>query len=78
MPAKLVVTAHAGGSRISLVGASGKTLLGSDTFTEPRAKGATLRALRSLLGEQFPVEDETTAAGGKARAVKGLGGDCGR
>lgn len=70
MPAKLVVTEHAGASRIALVGSSGKTLLVSAAFTEPRAKGATLRALRGLLGEGFPVEDETLAARrGKAGAA---------
>jgi len=61
MPAKLVVTARKGGSRISLVGTSGKELLGSVVFTEPRAKGATLRALKGLLGGDIVVEDHTVA-----------------
>ena len=65
LPAKIVVTESKGGSRISLLGASGKELLGSSVFTEPRAKGATLRALRGLLGEVV-VEDgvELVVAGG--------------
>ena len=69
MPAKIVVTESKGGSRISLLGASGKELLGSSVFTEPRAKGATLRALRGLLGEVV-VEDHTLAARAKPGAVK--------
>lgn len=62
MPAKLVVTATAKGSRIALLGSSGKQLLASAVFTEPRAKGATLRALRGLLGDDVTVEDNTTVA----------------
>jgi hypothetical protein len=62
VPGKLVVTKQAGGSRIALIGSKGKTLLVSDIFSEPRAKGATLRALRSILGEGFPVEDHTTTS----------------
>jgi hypothetical protein len=58
LPAKIVVTAVKGGSRISLLGSSGKELLGSATFQEPRAKGATLRALKGLLGDTV-VEDHT-------------------
>jgi hypothetical protein len=51
-------------------------LLFSETYSEPRAKGATLRALRGLLGEGFPVEDETTVAGrGKAKVATSLVGD---
>jgi hypothetical protein len=69
LPAKIVVTESKGGSRISLLGASGKELLGSSVFTEPRAKGATLRALRGLLGEVV-VEDHTLAARAKPGAVK--------
>ena len=69
MPAKIVVTESKGGSRISLLGASGKELLGSSVFFEPRAKGATLRALRGLLGEVV-VEDHTLAARAKPGAVK--------
>jgi hypothetical protein len=60
--AKLVVTAREGGSRIALVGASGKELLASVVFTEPRAKGATLRALKGMLGENIVVEDHTLAS----------------
>lgn len=62
MPAKLVVTATTKGSRIALLGSSGKQLLASAEFTEPRAKGATLRALRGILGEDVTVEDNTTVA----------------
>ena len=62
MAAKLVVTAREGGSRIALVGASGKELLASVVFTEPRAKGATLRALKGMLGEDIIVEDHTLAS----------------
>ena len=62
MPAKLVVTATPKGSRIALLGSSGKQLLASAVFTEPRAKGATLRALRGILGEDVTVEDNTTVA----------------
>ena len=58
MPAKLVVTSEKGGSKISLLGSSGKELLSSVVFKEPRAKGATLRALKGLLGETT-VEDHT-------------------
>jgi hypothetical protein len=52
------VTTVDGGSQVSLVGASGKILLTSGTFSDPRAKGATLRALKGLLGD-VTVEDET-------------------
>lgn len=62
MSAKLVVTARKGGSRIALVGASGKELLTSVVFTEPRAKGATIRSLKGLLGEDIVVEDHTLPA----------------
>jgi hypothetical protein len=60
--AKLVVTASKGGSRIALVGASGTELLTSRVFSEPRAKGATLRSLKGMLGEDIVVEDHTLAA----------------
>ena len=70
MPAKLVVTARDGGSQISLVGASGKALLTSVVFTEPRAKGATLRALKGMLGENVVVEDHTPSAS-RGRATAG-------
>ncbi len=71
MAAKLVVTASKGGSRISLVGTSGTELLGSKTFDEPRAKGATLRSLKSLLGEDIVVEDHTLSDGRASRLAKG-------
>ena len=61
MAAKLVVTASKGGSRIALVGASGTELLTSRVFSEPRAKGATLRSLKGMLGEDIVVEDHTLA-----------------
>jgi hypothetical protein len=60
--AKLVVTERDGGSRIALVGASGKELLASVVFTEPRAKGATLRSLKGMLGDAITVEDHTLAS----------------
>lgn len=66
MPAKLVVTTTPKGSRIALIGTSGKELLSSAVFAEPRAKGATLRALRGLLGEDIRVEDNTTVPARKA------------
>ncbi len=71
LAAKLVVTASKGGSRISLVGTSGTELLGSKTFDEPRAKGATLRSLKSLLGEDIVVEDHTLSDGRASRLAKG-------
>ena len=61
MAAKLIVTPTRGGSRIALIGASGTELLSSKVFTEPRGKGATLRALKGLLGEGISVDDRTTA-----------------
>ena len=60
--AKLVVTKSKGGSRITLVGTSGTELLSSKVFTEPRGKGATIRSLKGLLGENVTVEDHTTAS----------------
>jgi hypothetical protein len=57
--AKLVVTARKGGSQIALVGASGAELLASKVFSEPRAKGATLRSLKALMGDEIVVEDHT-------------------
>jgi pyruvate/2-oxoglutarate dehydrogenase complex dihydrolipoamide acyltransferase (E2) component len=62
MAAKLIVTTARGGSRITLVGTSGTELLTSKVFTEPRGKGATLRSLKGLLGEDIVVEDRTTVA----------------
>ncbi len=67
MAAKLIVTPTKGGSRITLVGTSGTELLSSKVFTEPRGKGATLRSLQGLLGEDIVVEDRT--AGATSRAV---------
>lgn len=67
MAAKLIVTPTKGGSRITLVGTSGTELLSSKVFTEPRGKGATLRSLKGLLGEDIVVEDRTVSA--PARAV---------
>jgi hypothetical protein len=77
LPAKIVVTSVKGGSHISLLGSSGKELLGSVVFKEPRAKGATLRALKGLLGETT-VEDHTIRGPQRKQpvspvaAVKGL------
>ncbi|MBV9660559.1 MAG: hypothetical protein JO337_05315 [Acidimicrobiales bacterium] len=62
MSAKLVVTPRKGGSHISLVGKTGKELLGSVVFTEPRAKGATVRALKGLLGDDVVIEDHTSTS----------------
>jgi hypothetical protein len=62
LAAKLVVSADKGGSRIALVGASGKELLTSVVFSEPRAKGATLRSLKGLLGDDIVVEDQTLSS----------------
>lgn len=61
MAAKLVVTKARGGSKITLVGTSGTELLTSKVFTEPRAKGATLRSLKGLLGEDIVIDDQTAA-----------------
>ncbi len=71
MPAKIVVSERKGGSRVSLVGPSGKELLASKVFHEPRAKGATLRALKAVLGGDIVVEDHTLAPrrGGARKAV---------
>jgi hypothetical protein len=67
--AKLVVTNTRGGSRITLVGTSGTELLASKVFTEPRAKGATLRSLKGLLGEDVVIEDNTAALSRKVPAA---------
>jgi hypothetical protein len=67
---KLVVSGSSKESRIALVGRTGKELLASATFTEPRAKGATLRALKKILGNEVVVEDSTTANGRPARPVR--------
>jgi hypothetical protein len=56
---KLVVSGSSKESRIALVGQTGKELLTSATFTEPRAKGATLRALKKVLGPDVDIEDST-------------------
>jgi hypothetical protein len=68
MAAKLVVTNARGGSKITLIGTSGTELLSSKVFTEPRGKGATLRSLKGLLGDDIVVEDRTATAGSKAVA----------
>jgi hypothetical protein len=60
--AKLVVTTRRGGSQIALVGASGAELLASKVFVEPRAKGATLRSLKALMGDDVVVEDHTLSS----------------
>jgi hypothetical protein len=60
--AKLVVTTRRGGSQIALVGTSGAELLASKVFSEPRAKGATLRSLKALMGDDVVVEDHTLSA----------------
>lgn len=61
MSGKLVVTpTTGGGSQITLYGSSGKPLMHSDTFDEPRAKGATMRALAGMLDGGVTVEDLTT------------------
>jgi hypothetical protein len=59
MAAKLIVTKARGGTKITLVGASGAELLTSKVFSEPRGKGATLRSLKGLLGDEITVEDQT-------------------
>lgn len=64
MAAKLVVSKARGGSKITLVGTSGTELLSSKVFTEPRGKGATLRSLKGLLGEDIAVDDQTLSAAG--------------
>jgi hypothetical protein len=69
LPAKIVVTAQKGGSRVALVGTSGKELLASEVFREPRAKGATVRALKGLLGESVVVEDHTVTVARPGRAA---------
>jgi hypothetical protein len=77
LAAKLVVTADKGGSRIALVGASGKELLTSVVFSEPRAKGATLRSLKGLLGDDIVVEDQTLSSPrtGRAKASSDANGN---
>jgi hypothetical protein len=56
---KLVVSGSSKESRIALVGRTGKELLASTTFTDPRAKGGTLRALKKILGADVTIEDST-------------------
>lgn len=78
MAAKLIVTKVKGGSRISLIGTSGTELLTSKIFAEPRGKGATLRSLKGLLGDDITVEDQTAdvtpsavaATAGRPRATQ--------
>lgn len=69
MAAKLIVTKARGGSRISLIGTSGKELMASKVFTEPRGKGATLRSLKALLGEGVEIDDQTLAVNRKTAAA---------
>lgn len=69
MAAKLVVTKARGGSKITLVGTSGTELLSSKVFTEPRAKGATLRSLKGLFGDDIVVDDQTVSATTKPAAT---------
>ena len=66
---KLVVSGSSKESRIALVGQTGKELLASTTFTEPRAKGATLRALKKILGADVLIEDSTKTNKPPARAI---------
>lgn len=74
MPGKILVTSQRGGSRVTLIGPSGKELLSSELFREPRAKGATVRALKSLLGSQVTVEDKTLSARTPAVSKRALNG----
>jgi hypothetical protein len=69
---KLVVSGSSKQSRIALVGKTGKELLASSTFTEPRAKGATLRALRRILGADVIVEDSTTTTRRPVKPVEAV------
>ena len=73
MSIKLVVSGSSKESRIALVGQTGKELLASTTFTEPRAKGATLRALKKILGADVVIEDSTKASKPLARAIAVIG-----
>jgi hypothetical protein len=73
VPIKLVVSGSSKESRIALVGQTGKELLTSTVFTEPRAKGATLRALKKILGADVIIEDSTTSNRQPAKAVAALG-----
>jgi hypothetical protein len=74
LPAKILVTTQNGGSRVALIGRSGKPLLTSEVFREPRAKGATVRALKGLLGDQVTVVDYTLASRGPSTARRTLNG----
>jgi hypothetical protein len=66
---KLVVSGSSEESRIALIGRTGKELLVSTTFSEPRAKGATLRALKKILGDDVAIEDRTTTNRRSAKPV---------
>jgi hypothetical protein len=66
---KLVVSGSSKESRIALVGQTGKQLLVSATFTEPRAKGATLKALKKILGPDVSIEDSTTTSRQAAKPI---------
>jgi hypothetical protein len=74
LPAKILVTNQSGGSRVTLIGSSGKQLLASELFAEPRAKGATVRALKGLLGSEVTVEDNTLSARTTPGRKRGLNG----
>jgi hypothetical protein len=54
---------------VALVGTSGKELLASEVFREPRAKGATVRALKGLLGDSVVVEDHTVTVARAGRTA---------
>jgi hypothetical protein len=66
---KLVVSGSSKESRIALVGQTGKELLVSATFTEPRARGAMLRVLKKILGPDVNIEDSATTNRQPARPV---------
>jgi hypothetical protein len=65
----LVVSGSSKQSRIALVGQTGKELLVSATFTEPRARGATLRALKKILGADVMIADSMTTTRPAAKPV---------
>ena len=69
MSIKLVVSGSSKESRITLVSRTGKELLSSATFSEPRAKGAALRALKKILGADVIIEDSTTTNGQAAKPL---------
>jgi hypothetical protein len=69
---RLVISGSSKESRIALVGQTGKELLASATFTEPRARGATLRALKKILGADVMIEDSTTSTRPVAKPVAAI------